>query len=150
MSTRKALVERYIDGFRRGDHEQILSCLTDDILWEIHGHATVRGKADFASTIESDATPGRPTLMIDRLIEEGNSLVAVGSGSVALATGGRPSSSSPTSSPSPVTQLAASRPTRSTSADLASRPPSDLVRSRLARSIVDPAGCGRSGAGGVP
>ncbi len=89
MSTRKALVERYIDGFRRGDHEQILSCLVDEILWEIHGHATVRGKADFASTIESDATPGRPTLMIDRLIEEGNSLVAVGSGSVALATGGR-------------------------------------------------------------
>src|SRR5215210_5277155 len=31
MSPRKALVERYIDGFRRGDHEQILSCLTDDI-----------------------------------------------------------------------------------------------------------------------
>jgi ketosteroid isomerase-like protein len=89
MSARKDVVEKYIDGFRRGDHEAILSCLTDDVLWEIHGHATVRGKADFDGAIENDATPGRPTLTIDRLIEEGDSVVAVGSGGVALAIGGR-------------------------------------------------------------
>lgn len=86
MSARKATVERYFDGFRHSDHEQILSCLTDDVLWEIHGHATLRGKEEFDSAIEDDATPGRPTLAVDRLIEEGDSVVAVGSGS---AGGGR-------------------------------------------------------------
>lgn len=89
MSMRKDVVEKYIDGFRRGDHEQILSCLTDDVRWEIYGHATIRGKSEFEGAIESDATPGLPTLTIDRLIEEGDSVVAVGGGNVALAVGGR-------------------------------------------------------------
>jgi ketosteroid isomerase-like protein len=89
MSARKAVVEQYIEGFRRGDHAQVLSCLTDDVVWEIHGHATVRGRAAFDAAIEEDATPGRPTLTIDRLVEEADTVVAVGGGSVALAHGGR-------------------------------------------------------------
>ena len=28
---------RYLDGFRKNDHEQILSCLTDDIEWTVFG-----------------------------------------------------------------------------------------------------------------
>ena len=84
MSTRKRIVESYIDGFRRSHHAQILSCLTDDVVWEIHGHAIVRAKAEFDGAIENEATPGHPTLAIDRLIDEGDSVVAVGSGSVAL------------------------------------------------------------------
>jgi hypothetical protein len=32
MSTRKAVVERYIEGFRRSDHTMVLSCLTDDVV----------------------------------------------------------------------------------------------------------------------
>jgi len=89
VSTRKRIVESYIDGFRRSHHAQILSCLTDDVVWEIHGHAIVRAKAEFDGAIENEATPGHPTLAIDRLIDEGDSVVAVGSGSVALAAGGR-------------------------------------------------------------
>ncbi|WP_067694316.1 nuclear transport factor 2 family protein [Nocardia jejuensis] len=89
MTANKNTVERYIEGFRRGDHEQILSCVTDDVLWEIHGHATVRGKSDFAGAINNEATPGLPTLTIDRLIQEGDSVVAVGNGGVDLAAGGR-------------------------------------------------------------
>ena len=27
----------YLDGFRKNDHEQILSCLTDDIEWTVFG-----------------------------------------------------------------------------------------------------------------
>ena len=30
-------VNRYLDGFRRNDHAQILSCLTDDIAWTVFG-----------------------------------------------------------------------------------------------------------------
>lgn len=31
VSRNKETVERYLDGFRRTDHAQILACLTDDI-----------------------------------------------------------------------------------------------------------------------
>ena len=38
MSSNKAIVERYIDGFNRSDHAQILSCLADDIDWTVFGY----------------------------------------------------------------------------------------------------------------
>lgn len=37
MSARKTVVEQYVEGFRHSDHGQVLSCLTDDVTWEIHG-----------------------------------------------------------------------------------------------------------------
>jgi hypothetical protein len=47
VSNRKRIVERYIDGFRRSDHAQILSCLADDVVWALHGHKTLHGKDAF-------------------------------------------------------------------------------------------------------
>jgi hypothetical protein len=44
MTENKRTVNEYMDGFRRSDHEQILSCLTDDVEWEIPGAFHVRGK----------------------------------------------------------------------------------------------------------
>jgi ketosteroid isomerase-like protein len=82
VSTRKRIVERYIDGFRRTDHAQILSCLTDDVVWELHGYKTLRGKHAFDSEIESDDFEGGPELTIDRLIEEGDTVACTGGGSV--------------------------------------------------------------------
>ena len=38
MSTRKRIVEKYIDGFRRSDHARILSLLASDVVWELHGY----------------------------------------------------------------------------------------------------------------
>jgi uncharacterized protein len=63
--------------------------VSDDVLWEIHGHAKARGKKELDSVIESDAIVGRPTHTIDRLIEEGDSVVVSGSGGADLAAGGR-------------------------------------------------------------
>lgn len=83
MSTRKGIVEKYIEGFRRGDHAQILSCLTDDVVWELHGYKTLEGKDAFDAEIENEGFEGGPALTIDRLIEEGDSVVATGGGSVA-------------------------------------------------------------------
>jgi ketosteroid isomerase-like protein len=76
------VIERYIEGFRRTDHAQILSCLTDDIVWELHGHKTVRGKAAFDAEIENDFFEGQPTLAIYRMIEEGDAVAVTGGGSV--------------------------------------------------------------------
>ncbi len=40
MTENKRTVEKYMDGFRRSDHELILSCLTDDIEWEMPVYST--------------------------------------------------------------------------------------------------------------
>ena len=37
MSKNIDTVNHYLDGFRTNDHEQILSCLTDDIAWTVFG-----------------------------------------------------------------------------------------------------------------
>jgi ketosteroid isomerase-like protein len=83
MSTRKSIVEKYIDGFRRSDHAQILSCLTDDVVWALHGYKTLQGKEAFDAEIENEGFEGSPTITVDRLIEEGDTVVATGGGSVA-------------------------------------------------------------------
>jgi uncharacterized protein len=89
VPTRKDIVEKYIEGFRRSDHAQILSCLTDDVLWELHGYKTLQGKDAFDAEIENEDVEGSPTLTIDRLIEEGDIVVATGGGSVAKKDGDR-------------------------------------------------------------
>jgi ketosteroid isomerase-like protein len=89
MSPHKAIVNKYIDGFRRSDHAQILSCLSDDILWQLHGYKTLRGKSAFDAEIENDAFEGSPTITLDQIIEEGFTVVATGSGSVAKRSGER-------------------------------------------------------------
>ena len=54
MTQNKKVVERYMEGFRRSDHEQILSCLTDDVEWELPGVFHVHGKEAFDQHIEGD------------------------------------------------------------------------------------------------
>jgi uncharacterized protein len=88
VSAHKATVEAYIDGFRRTDHAAILACLADDVVWVLHGYRTLRGRAAFDGEIENDAAIGSPTLTIDRLIEEGDTVVAVGHGSMTLKDAG--------------------------------------------------------------
>ena len=79
MSASKATIARYMDGFRAGDHAQILSCLTDDVEWEIPGAFHVRGKAAFDEQIENEAFVGKPAITVTRMTEEGDVVVAEGS-----------------------------------------------------------------------
>src|SRR5262245_63302731 len=88
MSTRKAVVDRYFDGFRRSDHGQILGCLTNDVVWDLPGFKHLEGKAAFDGEIENEAFVGPPTLDVERLVEEGDTVVAIGTGSGTPATGG--------------------------------------------------------------
>jgi ketosteroid isomerase-like protein len=78
MTARTALVDRYMEGFRRSDHAAILECLTDDIVWCIHGHRTTPGKAEFDSEIENPAFEVRPELTVDQTIEADGVVVATG------------------------------------------------------------------------
>jgi uncharacterized protein len=89
VASHKNVVEAYIEGFRRTDHEAILACLADDVVWVLHGYRTLQGKEAFDGEIENDAAVGSPTLNLDRLVEEGDTVVAVGNGEMTLKeTGG--------------------------------------------------------------
>jgi ketosteroid isomerase-like protein len=88
-SVRKQVVETYIEGFRTGDREAILACLTDDVTWEMAPHFNLSGIEAFAGEIQNPATPGLPDLEITRLVEEGDIVVCEGSVQADLAAGGR-------------------------------------------------------------
>lgn len=88
MSLNKNTVEKYIDGFNKTDHDQILSCLTDDIEWLMPGAFRLAGKEAFDKEIENPATTGSPTVKITRMIEEGELVVAEGTVRVAWKDGG--------------------------------------------------------------
>jgi uncharacterized protein len=87
-SGRKKAVRAYIDGFRTGDHEAILSLLTDDVSWEIPGFFDISGKDAFDEQIENDAFQGHPKLTIHQLVEEGDVVVAIGAVEAARTDGG--------------------------------------------------------------
>ena len=79
MTENKKTVERYMDGFNKSDHEQILSCLTDDVVWEMPGAFHSVGKDAFDKEIENDAFVGSPIITIVRMIEENDVVIAEGS-----------------------------------------------------------------------
>ena len=78
LTQNKQVVEKYMAGFRRSDHEEILSCLTDDVEWLIPGVFHVRGKEAFDQHIEEDAFVGSPAITVTRLTEEAEVVVAEG------------------------------------------------------------------------
>ncbi len=77
-SENKKTVERYMEGFRRSDHEEILACLTNDVEWEIPGAFHARGREEFDRHIEDDGFVGSPAITVTRLTEEGDVVVAEG------------------------------------------------------------------------
>jgi ketosteroid isomerase-like protein len=80
MNTREQIVHRYMDGFRRSDHDAILGCLSEDVVWIIHGLRTTHGRAEFDDEIENPAFEGSPELTVDRTIDAGNVVVVTGTG----------------------------------------------------------------------
>lgn len=78
MTENKRTVEQYIDGFRTSDHALILSCLTDDIEWEMPGAFHLVGKDAVDKEIENDAFVGSPTITTTRTTEENDVVVMEG------------------------------------------------------------------------
>ncbi|MGS2645028.1 nuclear transport factor 2 family protein [Streptosporangium sp. LJ11] len=77
QSTNKQTVERYIDGFNKSDHEQILSCLTDDIEWTVFGHYRITGKEAYDANVEGPDPVGvPPKVTITRMVEENDVVMA--------------------------------------------------------------------------
>jgi uncharacterized protein len=80
-STNQTTVERYLDGFRRTDHAQILGCLTDDIRWTVYGAFQLEGKEAYDAAIEGPGFVGGPELHVVRMVEEGDTVMAELTGS---------------------------------------------------------------------
>lgn len=78
MSNKK-VVEMYMDGFRTTDQAKILSCLADNVVWDMPGFFYHEGKEAFDKEIENRNADGHPDITITRLVEEGNIVVAEGS-----------------------------------------------------------------------
>ena len=87
MSSRKDVVAAYFEGFRRSDHAKILGCLTDDVVWDLPGYRHLTGKDAFDGEIENEDFVGSPTLTVDRLIEEADTVVAIGNGEATQKSG---------------------------------------------------------------
>ena len=77
-----------MDGFNASDHAKILSCLTEDVVWEMPGFFLLKGKKEFDGEIENDAFVGRPDITVIRMIEEGNIVVAEGAVKANMRDGG--------------------------------------------------------------
>ena len=88
MSENKKIVDKYMDGFIKLDHEQILSCLAEDVEWELPGIFHIFGKESFDKEIENDAFIGKPLIIITRMIEENNIVVSEGKVSAEKREGG--------------------------------------------------------------
>ena len=76
MSRNKKTVQTYLEGFRKHDHAQILSCLTDDIEWTVFGHFHLTGKQAYDDAIEGPGFAGPPRLDMVRMVEEGDVVMA--------------------------------------------------------------------------
>jgi ketosteroid isomerase-like protein len=87
MSENKKIVKKYMDGFREGDHQKILSCLNEDVVWEMPGIYRHVGKEEFDKEIENENFVGRPTIQIKRLVEENNVVISEGSVQAAMKNG---------------------------------------------------------------
>lgn len=88
MSQNKQTVQKYMNAFARTDHAEILSCLTESVVWEIPGAFHVTGKDAFDKQIENDAFVGSPTIEVTRMTEEQNVVVAEGTVRCARKDGG--------------------------------------------------------------
>ncbi|MES2419003.1 MAG: nuclear transport factor 2 family protein [Bacteroidota bacterium] len=74
----KETVRRYMEGFNATDHSKILSCLTEDVVWELPGVYQHVGKAAFDKEIENEGFTGSPKITTNRLTEQADIVIAEG------------------------------------------------------------------------
>ena len=78
LSANKKTVNKYMEGFNASNHAKILSCLTEDVIWELPGSYLHKGKAAFDKEIENEAFTGSPVIKVSRMTEEDNVVIAEG------------------------------------------------------------------------
>ena len=91
MSRNTDTVNTYLDGFRKNDHAQILSCLTDDIEWTVFGAFHLTGKAAYDRAIDGAPEFVDPPaeLEVVRMVEQDDVIMAEMTCTVLRAAGGQ-------------------------------------------------------------
>jgi len=79
LSENKSTVETYMNAFEKGDRNNVLSCLTDDVEWILPGAFHLKGKQAFEGEIRNDAFQGDPEITVTRMTEENDIVIAEGS-----------------------------------------------------------------------
>ena len=87
MSSHTDIVDAYMEGFRRSDKPAILALLTDDVVWDLPGFRHLTGKAAFEGEIVNPLFEENPTLVVDRTLEDGDTVLGIGEGSGQMKTG---------------------------------------------------------------
>jgi len=87
VSRQTDTVDAYMEGFRRSDKPAILALLTDDVAWDLPGFRHLTGKAAFETEIVNPQFEENPTLLVDRKLEDGDSVVCIGEGEGRMKTG---------------------------------------------------------------
>jgi ketosteroid isomerase-like protein len=77
-----------MEAYSRWDHAEVLACLTEDIEWVVPGAFDLAGKQAFDKEIEGQGAAGPPEIVVTRLIEEDDVVMAEGSVRNALTDGG--------------------------------------------------------------
>jgi uncharacterized protein len=83
----KKVVETFMEGCNTVDNAKILSCLAEDVIWEMAGAFNLKGKDQFDKEINNN-WDSKPTITISQLVEEGNIVVAEGTVKCKLKNGG--------------------------------------------------------------
>ncbi len=79
MSESNQQVIRNINkAFELGDHDAIIACLANDIVWEVPPHFTARGKREFRSFITNPTADGPPVIELRDFTAEGNRVTVEG------------------------------------------------------------------------
>lgn len=79
MGKNAHVVTRYMDCFGRQDWPGLIELLTDDVeRWEIGAPAPTRGKAAVGADMQPGPEVARLESIVDRMVEEGDVVVAEG------------------------------------------------------------------------
>ncbi|WP_017539048.1 nuclear transport factor 2 family protein [Nocardiopsis halophila] len=69
---RKQLLRDFTIALAKRDAQALLPTVADDVVWEIVGRRTVRGKADFADAVATAVERQAETLLLDSILTHGS------------------------------------------------------------------------------
>ncbi len=72
------VVARYLLAYESGDHGAVGACLTDDVVWVVHGHTTTVGREAFLAEAARPGPGVRLEIASDRSLRDGDDVVVLG------------------------------------------------------------------------
>ena len=73
------MARRYFNVYASGGASYaIADCLTDDVVWVIHGHTRVEGKAAYLAEVDRTGPDVHLEVTADRYLREGDDVVVLG------------------------------------------------------------------------